>query len=37
MHYNTFERIKADTDLFAAMANRFSRTTVMNVGDWLEY
>lgn len=37
MHYNTFELIKADADLFAEMANRFSRTTVMNVGDWLEY
>lgn len=37
MHYNTFEMIKADAGLFAEIANRFSRATVLNAGDWLEY
>ncbi len=37
MHYNTFEIIKADPTLFVKGAAPYSRVTVLNPGDWLEY
>lgn len=37
MHYNTFDPIKADPAAFAKGADKYSRTTVLNIGDWLEY
>lgn len=37
MHYNTFDLIKADPAAFAKGASQFSRPTVLNIGDWLEY
>lgn len=37
MHYNTFDPIKVDPAAFAKGADKFSRTTVLNIGDWLEY
>ncbi len=37
MHYNTFDIINADPAVLANGAGQFSRVTILNPGDWLEY
>jgi L-ascorbate metabolism protein UlaG (beta-lactamase superfamily) len=37
MHYNTFDMIKADPQVFVSGASKFASVSVMNIGEWLVY